>query len=448
MIMSFQEVNFDGLVGPTHHYAGLSAGNMASTCNGGALANPREAALQGLAKMLSLSQRGLMQAVLPPPRRPHMGLLRALGFGGSDAQMLVQASVAEPMMLSAAYSASAMWAANAATISPSVDTQDGKVHLTVANLSAKIHRAQEHQATAKTLRHIFANQQHFMVHDALPHGAAFGDEGAANHTRFARAHGQPGVELFVFGRSEFDLGYQAPQRFVGRQTLEASRAVARKHGLASGRVVFLQQNPQAIDAGVFHNDVIAVGNLDVLFFHEDAFVDEAKNLERLLRVCEAAQINLQCLRVSRHDMSLDDAVASYLFNSQLLSLPDGGMLLVVPSECLENFRVSVYLKNLVTENGPIREILALDLRQSMRNGGGPACLRLRVVLSDIQCAQLKGRILLDQQLHTELVDWVKRHYRDRLSLSDLLDPQLMIEVNTALTELELVLQLPGLYDVF
>ena len=29
--MSGYEINFDGLVGPTHHYAGLSFGNEAST---------------------------------------------------------------------------------------------------------------------------------------------------------------------------------------------------------------------------------------------------------------------------------------------------------------------------------------------------------------------------------------------------------------------------------
>jgi succinylarginine dihydrolase len=442
--MSF-EVNFDGLVGPTHNYAGLSVGNVASTNNSGAVSNPREAALQGLDKMLALTERGLVQGVLPPLPRPNLELLRALGFDGDDARVLQRAAAEEPALLSAAWSASAMWTANAATVSPSADTADRRVHFTPANLNAKLHRSHEHAATARALRRIFGDRRHFAVHDALPACGALGDEGAANHTRFARAYGEPGVELFVYGRSEFDARVPAPQRFPARQTVEASRAVARLHALPASRAVFVQQNPAAIDAGVFHNDVIAVGNLDVLLHHEDAFVDSPASLQRLAAACRAAGFELRTVQVRRADVALADAVQSYLFNSQLVAHPDGGMLLVVPQECRENTRVSAFLDRLVAEGDPIREVISFDLRQSMRNGGGPACLRLRVVLDAAQQRALRGRVIVDRALHADLGAWVRRHYRDRLAAQDLADPQLVTEVRAALAELETLLDLPGLY---
>jgi len=445
--MSSREVNFDGLVGPTHNYAGLSVGNVASTHNVGGVANPREAALQGLDKMLALAERGLAQGVLPPLCRPNLGLLRSLGFAGSDAEVLKQAAAQEPSILSAAYSASAMWTANAATVSPSADTPDGRVHFTAANLNAKLHRSQEHRDTARALRRIFADAAQFTVHDALPDCGALGDEGAANHTRFARSHDEPGVEFFVYGRSEFDGRHPAPRRFPGRQTLEASRAIARLHGLAPERTVLAQQNPAAIDAGVFHNDVIAVGNLDVMLYHEEAFLDEAGTLAALQQACGTAGFKLRTVRVASADVSLADAVQSYLFNSQLLQHPQGGMLLVVPAECRENARVSAFLDRLVAEGDPIREVASFDLRQSMRNGGGPACLRLRVVLSDAQLAALRGRVILDRRLHADLSAWVRRHYRDRLTAQDLADAALVDEVRAALKALESVIELPGLYGL-
>ena len=50
-----REFNFDGLVGPSHNYAGLSFGNVASFSNVKSASNPKQAALQGLAKMRALA---------------------------------------------------------------------------------------------------------------------------------------------------------------------------------------------------------------------------------------------------------------------------------------------------------------------------------------------------------------------------------------------------------
>jgi succinylarginine dihydrolase len=440
-----REFNFDGLVGPSHNYAGLSFGNVASFSNVKSASNPKQAALQGLAKMRALAARGFAQAVLPPQVRPNFRLLRSLGFAGSDADVLAAAYRESPVILACAYSASPMWTANAATVSPSADTLDGRVHFTAANLNSKLHRAFEHGQSARTLRAIFGDERRFAVHDALPATPAFGDEGAANHTRFCAGHGSRGVELFVYGRVEFDPAAPAPRRYPARQTLEASQAIARLHGLPAAGAVYVQQNPDVIDQGVFHNDVIAVGNGDVLFYHQDAFLDEQTSLDRIRNALAANGIELHAVRVDRDAVSVPDAVVSYLFNSQLLSKPDGRMALVIPQECQENHAVARYLEGLVQAGGPIDELIHFDLRQSMRNGGGPACLRLRVALTGEEAAAMHQGVIMTEQLYATLVGWVEKHYRDRLSPDDLADPQLAIEVQVALSELAGLLGMPDLY---
>lgn len=434
------EANFDGLVGLTHHYAGLSFGNEASTRNQLQPSNPRLAAKQGLLKMKALADMGYVQGVIPPHERPNLPLLRQLGFSGSDAQVLAKAARQAPQLLSAASSASAMWVANAATVSPSADSADGKVHLTVANLNNKFHRAIEAPETADLLRAIFRDGRHFSVHDALPQVALFGDEGAANHNRFGADYGAPGVQLFVYGRDGQQQG-SAPARYPARQTREASAAVARLHQLDDARTLFAQQNPAVIDQGVFHNDVIAVSNQQVFFCHEEAFVDQPQLLQQL-----AAQVpGFQPIVVPRDRVSVADAVNTYLFNSQLLQHPDGGMRLVLPEESRQHPGVWRYLSELVESGGPIRELQVFDLRESMCNGGGPACLRLRVVLTEAERQAVNPAVLMNDRLFTRLNDWVDRHYRDRLTQADLADPQLLSEGRSALDELTQLLDLGSVY---
>ena len=442
-----REYNFDGLVGPSHNYAGLSFGNVASSGNVRSVSNPKQAALQGLAKMRALAARGFGQALLPPHGRPDFRVLRSLGFSGSDADVLARAHREAPVILACAWSAAPMWTANAATVSPSADSADGRVHFTAANLNNKLHRAFEHAQAARTLRALFRDERHFAVHDALPSTPAFGDEGAANHTRLGVHHGAAAVQMFVYGRVEFDPAAPAPRRYPARQTLEASQAVARLHGLDPRRTVYLQQNPAVIDQGVFHNDVIAVGNGNVLFYHEQAFADEAASLGRLRLAMAGVGAELLPLRVDSAMVPVADAVGSYLFNSQLLSKADGRMALVIPQECRENPAVAHYLEGLLTSGGPVDELIHFDLRQSMRNGGGPACLRLRVVLTEAEAGALHQGVLMTEVLYHALAAWVERHYRDRLAPGDLADPALAQEVGCALEELTGILDLPGLYEL-
>lgn len=443
--MKSYEVNFDGLVGPTHNYGGLSYGNVASQSNSQQASNPREAALQGLAKMKALMEMGFTQGVLAPQERPDVAALRSLGFSGSDAQVIQQAAKDAMPLLVASCSASSMWVANAATVSPSADTADGRVHFTAANLNCKYHRSIEHPTTTRVLKAMFADQQHFAHHAALPAVAQFGDEGAANHTRFCHDYGQAGVEFFVFGRSAFDTRYPAPQKYPARQTLEASQAVARLHGLSEDGVVFAQQNPAVIDQGVFHNDVIAVGNGELLFYHEDAFLNTEHMLAELHDKLGRRGGRFRAICVPRAEVAVEDAVRSYLFNSQLLSRADGSMLLIVPEECRGNERVWQYLQRLIADDGPVAEVKVFDLKQSMQNGGGPACLRLRVALNETELAAVNPRVIMTAPLYGTLTQWVEKHYRDRMSETDLTDPGLLLECRAALDELTKILKLGSVY---
>jgi succinylarginine dihydrolase len=442
--MDAREVNFDGLIGPTHNYAGLGPGNLASQRNRAKASNPRAAALQGLAKMRLLHDLGVPQAVLPPQDRPCLSMLRRAGFDGDDAAVLIAAKREAPGLLAAAWSASSMWAANAATVCPSVDAGDGRVHFTPANLVSSLHRSLEAEQTARSLRAIFADGSRFAHHPPLPAADDFRDEGAANHTRLAADFDTPGLHLFVHG-DESDSG-SAKRRFRSRQAAQASACIARLHRLDPQRYVLLKQSPAAIDAGVFHNDVIAVGHRNLLLVHQDAFADEADAIDRLKRAYEGLVhgVPLRLARVTRDELSLDAAVRSYLFNSQVVDAADGRRLLIAPNETRDNPASSSVVRRLVSE-GALDDAVFVDVRQSMSNGGGPACLRLRVVLTAEERRAIAPGVWFDADRHDQLAAWVERHYRDRLTPDDLADPRLADESRAALDELTRLLGLGSIY---
>lgn len=434
------EVNFDGLIGPSHNYGGLSDGNLASARNAGDVSNPREAAVQGLEKMRTLVRAGLVQGVLPPLARPSFDLLAAAGFSGTDAQIIEAAARASPRLLKAAYSASSMWTANAATVSPSADTGDGRLHFTPANLSTMLHRSLEHPDTTATLISIFPYEHRFAVHSALPAHADFADEGAANHVRLCAAHGAPGIELFVYGR---EVGEPAAG-FPARQARLASESIARSHELDAARVVFARQSLRAIEAGAFHNDVVCVGALETLFLHEHAFDDTAGTLAALRRAAEG-RFDLKPIMVPEAEVPLTDAISSYLFNSQLLQFPDEDRLvLIAPGETQDTASTRAYCDRLVRANGPIGRVQFVDVRQSMRNGGGPACLRLRVVMTEDELSTCHQGVILDEVLIDDLQACVRSTYRDRLAPADLADPKFADECRIAREALLEILGLDAL----
>ncbi len=432
--MATTEINFDGLVGPTHNYAGLSLGNRASMSNARAVANPRAAARQGLAKMRRLVDLGLTQGVLPPHQRPDPAALLALGFNPGT-PMTDVANLA-PSLPSVLMSASSMWAANAATVSPSADTADGRVHLTPANLSTTTHRSFESRQTCTILRAILADRDRFAVHEPLPLAPAFADEGAANHGRLVSDHGATGIHLFVYGREADESA--STNGFPRRQTRLAGQLIARSHGLHQARVRFIRQADAAIDAGAFHNDVVSVVNQDVVLTHELAFEEGPEAVSRI----PGARVVV----VPEAEVPLGDAISSYLFNSQLVTRPNGAMTLIAPGEVNETPTTARWVADAVDDpENPIAAVEVLDLRESMRNGGGPACLRLRVVVTDEERSAIQGRVLVDGSMLDRLERWVDAHYRDELHPDDLLDPALEDEALRALDELTTILELPAVY---
>ena len=438
------EMNFDGLIGSTHNYAGLSEGNLASTNNAKLVSHPRQAAKEGLAKMFRLHQLGLKQGVLLPQERLHMPTLRHLGFTGSDSEVIAKVSSSAPHLLAMCYSASSMWAANAATVSPSADTADGRVHFTPANLKSMFHRSIEAETTSRLLKVIFNNSACFAHHDALRGGVHLGDEGAANHNRLCSNYGDQGVELFVYGRRDFGDSRRNTD-FPARQSLEASMAIARRHQLHGDKVMMARQSAKVIDAGGFHNDVVSVSNKNVLFMHELAFQDKADLIDGVTQAFEGQPLHF--VQVPDRSVSLENAIQSYLFNSQLVNLPNSeDMTLILPMESRENPAVHNYLLDLIEQDTPIKNLEFVDVRQSMRNGGGPACLRLRVVLSAQELARVNANFILDDQLFSRLNRWVDKHYRDELRASDLADPDLLDESGAALDELTQIMDIGSFYS--
>ena len=439
--MASREYNFDGLVGLTHNYGGLSAGNVASTTHGGQKSNPREAALQGLEKMRQVAALGVGQAVLPPQMRPSLKALRQLGFSGSDEEVITRAARENDHLLRLCSSAAAMWTANAATCAPSEDTGDRRMHVTPANLQQRFHRAIEAETTTKVLRAIFADPKHFAVHDPLPGGGQFADEGAANHTRLA-VSGRPALHLFAWGRAVYREA-PAPRRYPARQTFEASQALARLHRLPLDTCLFPHQDPDGIDDGAFHTDVLAVGNDGFLMLHEKAFLDADRLLETLR---ERLGPGFRFALATEQELPAKKAVAAYPFNSQVLTLPSGKMAIIAPTDSQEQPEARAFLERVVAEDNPVAEVHYLDLHQSMNNGGGPACLRQRIRLTDEERAAVKANVFYTPALHEALAGWIRRHYRDVLYPNDLQDPKLARECMTALDELSQLLKLGSVFE--
>jgi succinylarginine dihydrolase len=403
-VSAFREINFDGIVGPSHNYAGLSLGNLASARNAGSVSQPRAAALQGLDKMRSNIALGLVQGFFLPQPRPAHAWLQELGTSIEEA---------DPILAANAMSASAMWAANAATVSPAPDTADGRCHLTVANLKTMPHRSHEWAATLAQLRLAFASGA-FAVHGPVP--PAFGDEGAANHMRLTPAHGEAGVEVFIYGVSG------GP--FPARQHVEASKAIARLHRLDPKHTIFAAQNEQAIAAGAFHNDVVAVANGPVLFAHEKAFADR----DTLIGELAAKVPGFELVEVPDAEVTLVDAVRSYLFNAQLVTPPDGAMTLVAPTECRDTPSVNAWIERHLASNGAIRRVNFVDVRQSMANGGGPACLRLRVACDP---ADVDPRFLVDEAKLDLLSNVIAANWPEQIAVDEIQTPALVADIERA-----------------
>lgn len=424
-----RELQCQGLPGPTHNYAGLGLGNLASQRHAGQNANPREAALQALATMRWLHERGVPVAILPPHPRPRLDVLRTLGFHGPPAALLKQAYAASPGLLRAVWSASAMWSANAATVTPAGDSADGQTHLTPANLLSSLHRLLEARETASVLRQVFADSTRFSVHDPLPVTTRLADEGAANHMRLCDDTASQPLHLFTYGAAPPDSPF--PVRHMPRQQRAASEAIAQKHQIDPARCLYAQQHPDAIDAGVFHHDVIGMSHHHLLIVHARAWCDQPAVLENLRR--HAPWLHIR--EISEQELPLSDAVATYFFNAQLVSLPDDSIAMLLPHECADQPRAAALCERLQAELPGLSPLHFVNLHESMRNGGGPACLRLRVPLDEEALQAVHPGVRFSTKLDHRLSRFIESRYRDRVSPDDLLDAGFAEEALTCRHEL-------------
>ena len=417
--MSF-EVNFDGLVGPTHNYAGLAHGNVHSANNKSKPSNPRRAALQGLDKMKLMHDLGYKQAIIPPQERP------LINDYDDYQNMAINAS------------ASSMWVANSSTVAPSTDSENGKLNLLTANLNFTHHRRIEAPQTYTTLNKIFNDTSKFLIHSPLNSDGSLDDEGAANHTRFCNSYEDEGLHFFVYGRST-DSSEKTPSKYPARQTLEASKKVAEIMQVKNA--VFAQQSAESIDAGVFHHDVIGVGNKNLYFYHEKALAEEAETITKLQDSFNG-KLNFMCVKESEVPMKL--AVETYLFNSQLVEHEDGHML-IAPIRCRRNVLVRNYLQSITGKHKLIKKVRYADLEQSLWNGGGPACLRLRVTMNEREFHALHPGVIFTDKLHLRLRTWVKKYYVGNLIYEDLFVPSYIKRCLDALDELTYILGLGNIY---
>ncbi|MDC1043021.1 N-succinylarginine dihydrolase [Gammaproteobacteria bacterium] len=432
------EINFDGLIGPTHNYAGLSQGNLASQKHLNQASNPQAAALQGLDKMRLIMDQGIPQGFFLPHERPHLRTLRALGFGGTDEEVINQAAKQNPALLKNVYSASSMWAANAATFSPSIDSYDQNIHITPANLNSMFHRSIEHEFTKTQLELMFGGIAE--VHEPIKNISGYGDEGAANHLRVTAQHLKPGFQIFVYGSSAFE----SHQGIIARQAEEISQAVSTQHQLDPERVLFLKQNEQAINSGSFHNDIVSLANEEVFIFHQEAFTDRIE-LERVLHQLKDHVKGFHPIEILSKDISLDDLVSSYLLNSQLITVKNNEMMMLLPEEVQNHGNCMKWLEE-IKSSSPIKRFEFVDIHQSMMNGGGPACLRFKAVVNSDELDKINKKFLLSPEKLINLRALVSEHYRDRINPDDLLDIKFMEESYLFLDELTQLLGIGSIYS--
>ena len=432
------EIYLDGMVAPYHNYGGLSEGNIASLKHQNQISSPKEAALQGIKKAKIVYSLGLHQGFFLPHERPIFEVLHNLGFKGSEKTVLNKISAKFPTLLNNLYSSSAMWAANAGTFSPSADCEDNLAHITTASLTSMLHRSIESEFTHVQMQLIFGNL--CQLHEPITNLSYKGDEGAANHLRIASSHDAPGFEIFVHGGSIFEK-----QNIVQRQALEASHAVASNHMLNNKRTFFIEQSQKAIAAGSFHNDIVSLANENVCLFHADAFSnpEEFKVIQEQIsqHIPEAVFI-----KIYNEEISLGDIVGSYLLNSQLVTNPSSNeMCLILPREVNEYSSVERWLEKL-PDISPISQIEYVDIKQSMMNGGGPACLRFKAQLQQEELLKINSRFLFDDKKFIALENLVDKFYRDSLSPKDLQDYSLIIETREFLQEITKLLNLGSIYS--
>ena len=180
------------------------------------------------------------------------------------------------------------------------------------------------------------------------------------------------MDLFVWGREAWETWTGA---YPARQTLEASQAIARRHG--AHRPVFARQAKAAIAGGVFHNDVVCVGAKTCLLFHERAFEDKAAMMDGVRRAAEGL-FEPEFIEVSAADLPLPKTrVKSYLFNSPTPGAAqlEARLTLLSPTETRNNPRARLAAEAIarLQRRDPAVSITSTCARACATAAAPPAC---------------------------------------------------------------------------
>ncbi|MBU0505226.1 MAG: N-succinylarginine dihydrolase [bacterium] len=443
-----REINLSGLVGVTHNYCGLTVGHTKNISFDGNATNPKKAAQEALERIKTLHDKGVLQIIMPPHDRPSLSLLKRLGFSGTNEEIIEKAFQQDPKVYAGACSAASMWMSSALTATPSLDATDGRVHFTPANLANKFHRSFEQRTNYRILKTIFSDENFFSVHQALPAMNAFIDEGASNIMRFCPAIEQRGLGVFVYRQNALKPTDPKPRYYPTGQTSQASRAISRLHNTHEDYILFVQQNPIAVDAGVYHNDVITAAHRNVLLYHDQAFLDTHKVIHEIEeRYKQLYNQELCLINVGVHEVTLAEAVHTCLFNSQIIDVNEAEMSIIAPSLCQQNKVIKKAIEKFVSDSrNPITSVSYVSLREVIKNGGGPASMRLSVVLTQEEWQHVLPSVVFTDEMYQKLKVWISKHYRETLVPNDLADPQLMNESHSSLDELTQILKLGSLYS--
>jgi succinylarginine dihydrolase len=189
---------------------------------------------------------------------------------------------------------------------------------------------------------------------------------------------------------------------------------------------------------------VSLANEEVFIFHQEAFADRVE-LERVLHHLKEHVKGFHPIEILSEDISLDDLVSSYLLNSQLITVDNNEMMMLLPEEVQNHPNCMRWLDE-IQSSSPIKYLEFVDIRQSMMNGGGPACLRFKAVVNNDEFDRLNERFLLSPTKLMDLRTLVSKHYRDKLHPEDLLDIKFMQESYTFLDELTQLLDLGNIYN--
>ena len=168
-------------------------------------------------------------------------------------------------------------------------------------------------------------------------------------------------------------------------------------------------------------------------------------MTKLLKNLEAKIDNFQFIEISDSEIPLKNIIDSYLLNSQLATNGQNEMMLILPEE-VKSYETCMAWLDKLKQISDIKLYDFVNIKQSMMNGGGPACLRLKVVLDENETKELNQNFLMTSDRLDAIKSLIEREYRDNLHPDDLPDPNLLDESRRVLDELTQIFDVGSIYE--